>query len=536
MNFKKSFAGVVRSRNFSPTVMTALIVVVFLIANILLYMIYDYTKPATTVPKSEDLSLGDGADGILEQAKADNKKITITFCMSRDDIRTHSEGKYVYETALNFKDKYSSDDDFITIKHANIFTLEYDREPGDDGAAQKFNLAEYQKIDAFGRPIYDDQGKQVYDKVRISKSSVIFECETYDAVGNVVTKNVRVVSGSAAFVDFFTLDSSNYITSYNGEEYFTAMFLWVLNNEHKTVYFTMGHGEVPSTNLYTTLIAAGYCISEIDLRKTAVPEDAAFVIISNPKTDFERSANNKYVSEIDRLVNYADKGGKFYVIMDPAAKALPILEKFVAEEFGISFMTDSDGRRLMVKDLSQSINVSGFTGFTIIAGYADSDLGVDIKDNVDKYGGNVIISDSAALKCDSALGAHALLSSSSSATLEAGGESYDESAPYTLLAYSVRENEYAESAKMIFVPSIYFTAGDAMVSNSYANKDFVYSIFDVFYGDGNMPYGIDCIAMQEERLEDLTLGTSLTYASILIAIPLALAVVGTATIIRRKNR
>jgi hypothetical protein len=51
-----------------------------------------------------------------------------------------------------------------------------------------------------------------------------------------------------------------------------------------------------------------------------------------------------------------------------------------------------------------------------------------------------------------------------------------------------------------------------------------------------MPYGIDCVEMQEERLENLTLGRSILYTCILLAIPVVLAAVGTVTIIRRKNR
>lgn len=526
-NFKKSFAGVVHSRNFSPTIMTALIIAAVLIANVLIYMIYLHTRPTTTVLDPEDLSISNGAEKILADAKKGGKKFTVTFCMSAEDIRNHSEGKYVYETAVNFVNKYSPEDDFIRIRHANIFTLEYE---GENGAKEPFDPAIYQEI-----PRNDGSGQ--VDKVNISRSSVIFECETYDHAGNLVgEKNVRVVSGAAAFVDFFTLDSSNYITSYNGEEYFTAMLLWVSKSEHKTVYFTFGHGEVPSTNLYTSLIAAGYYVSEIDLRKQKIPDNAAFVVISNPKTDFSVSASSEYIGEVDRLINYADVGGKFFVVMDPSANRLPNLENFVSSEFGISFLTNDDGNRLMVKDLNKSISVSGFTGFTLVADFADSEIGNKLNDRVSEYGGNVIISDVAALKCDESLGAGALLTSSSSATLEAGGESYEHEAPYNLLAYSVRENEHSASAKMVFVPSMYFTAGDAMVSNNYANKDFVYSIFDVFYEGGVMPYGIDCVAMQEERLENITLGTSLVYASILMAIPAALAVFGTAAIIRRKNR
>ena len=84
--------------------------------------------------------------------------------------------------------------------------------------------------------------------------------------------------------------------------------------------------------------------------------------------------------------------------------------------------------------------------------------------------------------------------------------------------------------------SIYLTASDAMVSNNYANKDFLYALFDEFYEGPDMPYGIDCIEMTDERLENLTLGRSIGYAVMLLAIPALLGAAGAVTIIRRKNR
>jgi len=534
MNFKKAVTRVVRSRNFSPSVMTAIIVAAVIFANAFIYMLYVYTRPSVTVAEKEDLSISDAVKEDFDKAFSDGKRMTITFCMSEADIQNHSEGKFVRETVLNYANKYS---DFITVRYANIFTLEYD-----DASGEKFNPAKYQKIvrkDESGETLKDESGNPIYDEYRISRSSVIFECNTYpngDLSQQPTRSNVKVVTGSSAFIDFFTLDANSYVSSYNGEEVFAAMAFWVINNRHDTVYFTTGHGEVPSTNFYYSLLYGGYYIEEINLRKESVPQDAAFVIISNPKTDFEKAANDEYDSELKRLKEYTDRGGAFYVILDPFAKKLPRLEEFVHEEFGISVKTNDDGERLLVKDLNQSVNTQGFTGFTLLADFADNSAAQNIKDKIDEYGGSVIINDAAALDCDESLGARPLLVSSPSATLIAGGVSEDDDGPHAVIACSEKKVNFDRTAKMVFVSSIYLAANDAMVSNNYANKDFLYALYDEFYNGPDMPYGIDCVEMQEERLENLTLGSSILYTCMLLAIPVALAAVGTVTIIRRKNR
>ncbi len=537
---KRTFANVVHSRNFSPTVITALVIAAFLIANALIYMVYAYTRSTATTVEKEDLSISDSAKEVLGAAKEAGKKITVTFCMSESDIQRNAEGSFIYRTAKYFDEKYSADDDFINLRFANIYTFEYEDTSLSDANRERFDPSKYQKVvrrDENYEIIKDEEGKEVADEYTVNAYTVIFECDSYGLAGDVVRTNTRVVDGAMYFQDFFTLDSNKYVTSYNGEEYFTAMLYWVIADKHDVAYFTTGHGEIPSTHLYNTLVCAGYYVDELNLRKEKVPENAALVVISNPKTDFEYSSNPDYVSEIDRLTDYADRGGNFLLILDPMAKSRPRLEQFAKDEFGLGFKTSAEGERLMVKDLNNSISIAGFTGFTLVAEYADSELSGTISDKLNKYGESIVVNDTGAVECNETLGAKPLLVSSPSSGLDAGGEDMGEAGPHAVVAYSSRAAENDNpSAKMVFIPSIYMTASDVMVSNSYANKDFLYAIYDGFYGAEDVPFGIDCVAMQEERLEDITFGTSMLYTSMLMAIPAVIAVIGTATILRRKNR
>ena len=83
---------------------------------------------------------------------------------------------------------------------------------------------------------------------------------------------------------------------------------------------------------------------------------------------------------------------------------------------------------------------------------------------------------------------------------------------------------------------IYLAVSDSLVTNGYSNKDFIYSIFDEFYGAENMPYGCNFVVYSSQTLENLTMGAARLYTILVMAIPAAIAIVGAVVIVRRKNR
>ena len=89
---------------------------------------------------------------------------------------------------------------------------------------------------------------------------------------------------------------------------------------------------------------------------------------------------------------------------------------------------------------------------------------------------------------------------------------------------------------MIFIPSVYIAAADAIITNGYSNKDFLYSVFDEYFEAGEMPYGCNSVVTATGLLENLTMGTIRIYTALIMAVPAALAVVGAVVIVRRKNR
>jgi hypothetical protein len=150
------------------------------------------------------------------------------------------------------------------------------------------------------------------------------------------------------------------------------------------------------------------------------------------------------------------------------------------------------------------------------------------------YGGDVIIKHVSPLEVSG--GAKTLLTSSSSAVADAGGKTVDRAGSYPIAAVSYKEGDKGDRAEMFFCASVYLTATDAMITNGYSNKDFLYSLFDVCFEKGEMPYGCNSVIFDNGSLENLTAAAARWYTVILLAIPLSLCIVCLVVTIRRKNR
>ncbi|MBQ7387325.1 MAG: Gldg family protein [Clostridia bacterium] len=502
-NFKEKFSKALHGRSLPATAVTVILIASVMLLNMILYTIGQNYQLYLRFDKEEDLSISDASDKNFEDAVLRGDKVTVTFCMYRDVIENHSTGKLVLNTAEEFAEKYP---ELITLRFVNIITQ----------LDERGNFIDTAPYEAFS----EEYG------VPLSRYSVIFEC------GN----KVRVLTDtytSAGFADFFTFDSSGSVTSYSGEETFASMINYVMqSDEPKYAYFTTGHSEMPSVSLYSVLTRAGYIVEEINLRKVdKIPDNAGLVVISNPISDFERAAEgSKLHSEIERLRDYAERGGNFLVTLDPVASATPVLYSFLAE-FGFAPDRTSEGESHIVKDTENGITTDGFT---LVASYADGDVPLAVKEKTDIGGGNIIIRYVSSLTLSGA--ARPLLLASRSAVTEAGGDTVNTDGSYVVAGYSELECESGSTASMVVVPSVYLTATDAIVTNGYANKDFIYALCETLFEADSMTYGCTSYVYNDTVLENLTMGTAKVYTAVAIAIPVVIAALGAVLIIRRKNR
>ena len=150
--------------------------------------------------------------------------------------------------------------------------------------------------------------------------------------------------------------------------------------------------------------------------------------------------------------------------------------------------------------------------------------------------GSIKMSWTAALSIDESLGAEALLLSSPTATLEVGGKTVDREGCYALIGYGERESD-GETSRVVVVPSIYLTENDAMISNAYANRDFLYALLDTLDADAQtMPYHCRMSIVTQTTLENLTVGTARIMTALILLLPVPLTVTGAVVLLRRKYR
>lgn len=498
---------IVREERVFSASITVSVIAVILVFNVMFYILASLFGLYFAPGEDNAQTLTGTTDTVFADAIAKKRTVKIYFCNDEDSVAAHDTGALVYETARLYEERYP---DFIDLEYINIITKR-------DSNGDRFPLSNYTKNDEI-----------------ILKTSVIFEC-----VESGEYKVVTDAYTSAGYADFYTLDSNGYVLSYDGEEFFASMISWVLAEEHKKAYFTVTHGEQVDASFAKVLMAAGYETDMISLRDSAVPDDADLLVISNPRSDFEISIDGSGVpvatSEIGRLDAYLKRGGNVYVSLDPYVKKLYTLEGYLADHgIGLS-ETEIDGKiyRDIVRDNANAITTNGYT---IVTEHADGALSTQIAENMDKYSNNdVIIREAGALTVSGT--AEALLTASRSATCENGGVVTKTEGSFPVAAYNtVSSADGKEKGSIFVVSSIYMTVSDALVTNGYSNKDFMYSLFEYLYGAENMPYGCQSVLYDSNVLENLTMSTANLYTAIVLAVPAIVAVVGAVVVIRRKNR
>lgn len=508
--FFKKLGQKVTDRKGIGTTMTVVIIIAVVLLNILSYTVTSAFGLYFYKPQLSDLSISGNTEDLFADAIMREKKVTITFCYAEDKLEKHDTGSLVLATARAFEEKYP---ELISLRFINLL-LKMDE---DGNLIDKSVFEKYEKIN------------------NLKQNSVIFECgEGEEWSCRVLTDNAT----SAGFVNFYTLDASGNISSYNGEEVIAGMISWVIHEKHPVAYFTQYHGETADVAFSNILTFAGYNIDVIDLKKSEIPNDADMIVISNPTSDFGLSKPDADVrGEINKLEDYLESGGKLYVALDPYVKKLNNLEDLISK-WGITLSEKTNENNVVVRNIvRENSNAITPDGYTFIATHADNDVAADIRGKVEKYGSDrVLISEAASLALNSELGAMPLLVSGGTSSTYAGGEITDDKGGYAVAAYSKRAAKDGAESVVFVIPTAYITATDAFLSESYFNKDFLYSTLEVLFDSNITPRGCNLVTYRSSILENLTMGRAKTYTAIILAIPAILAVVGVITNVRRKNR
>ena len=520
--------------NLFAALITAMVIALTVLANVVLYSLTSINGWHFAYAEKLDLTVSGNTKELFADAEAAGRKVEIIFCMPRDEVASHNTGRDVLDTVEQIETLHP---DFIDVRFFNIRTLQ-----DESGKSVKDRFEKY-GTDMLG------------NKTPLHKGSVIFSSTLADAAGN-TREDYIVLSNQFSgvpYVDFYHIDAEGYISAYVGEEVVSSMVLWTLAQEHKIAYFTTGHGESVDIAFSSMLSRAGYYIETLDLLRDNLyyPTDsdgdgvnekrsglnldkAGLVIISNPTADFTKKTGTVDM-ELDKLESYLEKyGGSLYVSLDPYAEPLPNLEGLL-QEYGIKVATGENEKgetlRQIVKDPSNAITTDGYT---FVANYADNAIGKALSEKTDKYvSDDVVVKNSGVLELSGA--AQPVLVTSSSADAIVEGDTVTGSEEFAVAALSER-NVNGVASKVFVTAGVYLTASDAVVSDSYANRGFTYALFDTVFSATAAPYGCRTVPYETGRLEDLTMGTARIYTVLIMAVPVALAVVGAVINKRRKNR
>lgn len=492
MNFKNVFSRIGRAaKGYSGIsgATIALFIAILVVFNVAFYALADRYSWYAYTAASYEHEIGEAASDYLDALDTEGKEVKIRFCKTADQLDSDVVSRLAHETAKQIAARHS----FVSLEYINIYT-------------------EPHKVERYLYE-YNDDGERVETENRITTDSIIFD-----------SGDEYMVQGLS---NFYHLSEDSMILAYNGEEVMLSMIRWVLMDEHETVYFTVNHGESSSIGLYNLFVCAGYQVEELNLTLEKIPDDAAMIVISSPKYDFEKSAEGSGITaEIDKLEQYLSSGGKLFVSLDALIGELPHLDALL-RSFGLVRESAT------VRDVSEAISSDGLT---LLTRFASSETAKAIASSVGRYSdGRVVIREAAPIKLledVSGIDAQSILVSAPGSAAYANGEQVSSSGSYTLAALS----ENAAGGSIFLTTSAYLAAEDLLRSDGYANGEFLYALLGETL-DADVPLGATILAFDNEQIEGMTMGVVHAWSIVLIAVvPIAVLIIGNVVRIRRKNR
>ncbi len=477
-------------------VFVAALAVLVIVLNMILFAFAQSYGWYFSIQDKQYYTLSGVTDGYFDRINAENEEIEIYFCSSEADLNANHTYGRIYDTVRQFAERYA----FITVSHLDIY---YDNE----------RLTEYAKAN---------------ENASVTTSSVIFDCPD------------RGNSLVASLADFYIFDESNASSDemvFNGEEMTATLISRVLlpEEQRKSAYFTVGHGESASMSLRSTLYAAGYNVITADLSLFDIEEDCELIVIAAPTYDFEEYADPSKISELSRLRNFVDGGGTLMFFRDPLSIDLTRLDAFFAS-YGLSA---SDGTHL--RDAEGSV---GLDGSVLLAGVPQNALTDRLSALTASYtDASVLFGAASAVRLGAPteylsgrVATYPLLTTSSTAAEYRGNKLIGKADAdgYAVAAVAeVTSGDKKGHAVLFGGTMLTYTA--AMETDAYANEEVLYALLTETNGI-TAPIGCGQILLNTYPLENVTRETSTLWLVLLaVAVPAAIAAVGAVICIRRKR-
>jgi len=164
-------------------------------------------------------------------------------------------------------------------------------------------------------------------------------------------KHYRIVN----IENMFETDSTGTTITESKVEYTLANAIdYVIRTDFPVLYYTTNHMEDTPGDFINLLTGNNYTVKPINLIANDLPEDADYLFLFNPKTDFSGLEINKIESFLSNGEQY---GKNLFAFMSPEQTELPNLEKFFGEWglalgegylYNTNYSTDSQYNSMML--------------------------------------------------------------------------------------------------------------------------------------------------------------------------------------------
>ena len=177
------------------------------------------------------------------------------------------------------------------------------------------NHFSYEYIDPYENPAFIKNFSQNGENISIG--SIIVTCgDKYKVIDASMLFNIATETTT-------TMEMEKHLTS--------AIMHTTGSNETGKIYFTKGHGEYDSSELYTALNSEGYEAATVNLSQEAIPEDAIALITLAPMRDFS-------LQEINALDAYLSEDGNYIPVLSAEISETNNLFDFL-KEYGINVLS-----------------------------------------------------------------------------------------------------------------------------------------------------------------------------------------------------
>jgi len=433
---------------------------------------------------------------VMEEDTGDHK-IELIFCDDEEEIRADSTQTMVLGTALELEEHYP---DRVKVSFLNVW--------------ENPKLARSYGVSA--------------------STDVVVKCD----------EAFRVCTLKDFFS--FSVDDAATPTAYNGEKRFAVAMKAVVSPDAPVAYFTLNHGEsFPDYSLLFAATDAGYMVNYLDTLSFDIPENCGLLVTYNPAQDFTVMDGVSGTSEIDKLKDYMDEGGKYMVFVSADtfnAGGFANLEGFLSE-WGVTFDHREGSTGVeecnAIRDLNHALSTDGYT---LVGKIPETGRAAEIMADID---GTVRLANATAITPAKGFTADGegsyisgdylmtpLLTSHTGAEAWAGGRAVartDEGFPLITLTTNNESNGH-----LLACTSTDFASEVTMQSAAYDNAPFLLTAIGAMSKD-DTPVDMNSQPFAETTIYTLTRTDARNITVALTAIPAAVVLVaGLIVLIRRK--